>query len=267
MINIISTHFGDDFYIKALIANLYNAKMLPENKLHIINNSIQDLVIEDKNIKIWKFKNNLTDSRQHAFGLNQCTKQLLQQEDSKKILILDSDVLLQKNFDWHRYFISQSEKFNATLALQVGSRVLTHPCFMYLDNVSSEDIDFLDGSYEFGFDTGRLIGYQLSKKYTVNKLHADKNKQIQIGDFYQNGSIFHLGSASLAYLATRVAKNSINRTLGINLRKQIFLAMLENFSISKIKKIQIYLAAITGSIPFKLNSKLGPIKILLNNFK
>ena len=267
MINVISTHYGDDFYIKALISNLYDTKILPENTLYVVNNSIQDLVIEDKNIKILRFENNLVGSRQHAFGLNQCIRQLSEKESSSKLLILDSDVLLQLNVDWHQYFINLSEQFDATLAFEYGSNVLTHPCFMYLDGINSNDIDFLDGSYEFGFDTGRLIGYKLSKKYRVNKLFASRNKQIKLGDFYQNGSIFHLGSASLAYMPSRVTKNSITRMLGINLRKQIYLSMLEKFSISKGKKIQIFLVAITASMPFIFKSKLELIKVKLKNFK
>lgn len=257
MINIISTHFGDDFYIKALIKNLYEAQLLPQNVLHIINNSSQELIIKDKSIRILKFVNDLTDSRQHAFGLNMCIKKIHQVGDENRFLILDSDVLLKKNYDWRQYFISQSAQFDATLALEHGSRVLTHPCFMYLDGVQPQDIDFLDGSNEFGFDTGRLIGYKLSKKYRVNKLSAEQYRQIKLGDFYQNGLIFHLGSASLAYIPSRVAKNSINRNLGINLRKQIHLEMLNKFTVSKKNKFKIFSVAIIHTIFFIIKSKLN----------
>jgi len=261
MINIITTHFGDDFYIKALIKNLYEVQLLPQNMLYIINNSTQELIIRDKRIRILKFVNDLTDSRQHAAGLNMSIKKIYQLEGEKRFLVLDSDVLLKKNYDWHRYFISQSAHFDATLALERGSRVLTHPCFMYLDGIQPQDIDFLDGSNEFSFDTGRLIGYKLSKKYRVNKLSAEKNRQIKLGDFYQNGLIFHLGSASLAYMPSRVSKNSINRKLGINLRKQIHLEMLDKFIVSKRKKFKIFSVAIILTIPFIIKSKQSLKKV------
>jgi|694.fasta_scaffold58727_1 hypothetical protein len=257
MINIISTHFGDDFYIKALIRNLYEVKLLPQNKLYIINNSSQELIIEDKNIIILKFVTPFTGGLQHSVGLNLCIKKVLKKEGKGKILVLDSDVILKKNIDWNQFFLSQSKIFNATLAMEYGSRVLTHSCFMYFDGVKIGDIDFLDGSYNFGFDSGRLIGYNLSKKYKVNKLFGERQKRLRFGDFYLNCSVFHLTSASLSYMPSRVVKNSFNRLLGINLRKQIYLVMSDKFTISKSAKIKIYFVAIFSSFQLILKSKFN----------
>ena len=237
MINIITTHFGSEYYIKTLIKNLHEARLLPKNKLWIIDNS-NTLEINYDCCEVIRFPNTYVGSENHIFGLNSMLRTIPENFENK-YLILDSDVLLLKQFDWEIELDRMVGKIGALLALVPTSKVLTHPSFMYFSGVNPNEIDFSAGFSEFGFDTGRLIGYHLSKKYNVKKLHASKKNHVPLGHFYWEERIFHMGSASLAYMARRIKTDKISRIFGIYYRKYIFAQIFNKFEITFISLIFI----------------------------
>lgn len=232
MINIITTHFGSDYYIKSLIKNLRENQLLPRNKLWIIDNS-NSLKIDSSHCEVVRFPNSYVGSQNHIFGLKNIFK-VIPKNHENKYLILDSDISLSKNFDWEMELDLALGGIGALLALDPAHRALTHPCFMYFSGIDSNEIDFSAGYNEFGFDTGRLIGYHLAKKYHVGKLHASKKKGVPLGWFYWDERIYHIGSASLAYMKSRTERDKISRLFGIYYRRYIFEQISNKFELTFI---------------------------------
>jgi hypothetical protein len=237
MLNIITTHFGSDYYVKTLIKNLHEAQLLPRNKLWIIDNS-NSLEISYDCCEVLYFPSIFVGSESHIFGLNSMLR-IAPKNNENKYLILDSDVLLSKHFDWEIELDRMTGDIGALLALDPSSKVLTHPCFMYFSGIDPSEIDFSAGFDGFGFDTGRLIGYHLSKKYNVRKLHAVKKQGVPLGWFYWEERIFHIGSASLAFMESRIKRNKISRLFGIYYRMYIFEQISDKFELTFISLIVI----------------------------
>jgi len=248
MINIITTHFGSEYYVKTLIKNLFEAQLLPKNKLWIIDNS-NSLEIDYDCCEVHRFPNTYVGSENHIFGLNNMLR-TIPENSANKYLILDSDVLLLKHFDWEIELDRMAGNIGALLAMDPSSKVLTHPCFMYFSGVDCSEIDFSAGFNEFGFDTGRLIGYHLSKKYNVKKLHATKKNNVPLGHFYWEERIFHMGSASLAYMARRIKADKISRIFGIHYRRYIFAQIYSKFELTFISLVVIKVKCTAKSLGY-----------------
>jgi hypothetical protein len=237
MINIITTHFGNEYYIKTLIKNLYETQLLPNNKLWIIDNS-ESLKIDFYNCEVLRFPNTYQGGENHIFGLNNIFS-VIPKTLENKYLVLDSDILLIKNFNWEVELDLITGSAGALLAIDPAHRALTHTCFMYFSGIEPSEIDFSAGFKEFGFDTGRLIGYHLSKKYNVKKLPISKKRGVPLGWFYWEERVFHLGSASLPYMESRIKQNKISRLFGIHYRRYIFEQISKKFEISSTSLIFI----------------------------
>lgn len=246
-LNILSAHYGDDFYIKKLISNLYEVGILPLYKLWIIDNTFK-LDLSDPACEIIRFENKLEANQQHAYSLNQAID-FLNLRKVKKLLLLDSDIILSTNRNWLNWLNIVTKDYDAVVAMQEGSKVLSHPCFMFFGNIDLRILNFLDGNKSFGFDTGRLVGYQLAKEYKVQKLLAVKPKWLPFGYFYSENTIFHLTSASLAYINSRL-DNGLSRAYGIKLRKNIYKSILKK---KKIGIFNLYLLRIKSAIEVLLN--------------
>lgn len=234
---ILTVHFGDELYVRGLIRNLNEVGLMPNSKLFIIDNS-NSLSIDYENCEVLKFENSFTASKQHGYSLNKGLARI-RFDNFQHILVLDSDVVLQSR-DWLNWIVEVSQKFDAVLAIQEGSKYLTHPCFMYLKLSAGGNLDFLEGLDEFGVDTGRLIGYKLSINYKVMKLYPRKSRNMAVGYFYLNDSIFHLTSASLPYLNSRL-NNGFRRVVGILLRQEIYLKILNQKKLRRFGIFLIYL--------------------------
>ena len=253
MINIITTHFGDEYYIRTLIKNLHETHLLPKNKLWIVDNSYS-LKITDFNCEVITFKNSYTGSANHFFGMNNAMRKM-PENNQNKYLVLDSDVLLSKYFDWETELDLMTGMTGALLAMDPSSGVLSHPCFMYFSGINPSEIDFSSGHYEFGFDTGRLIGYHLSKKYNVKKLHATKKSHVPLGFFYWEEKIFHIGSASLAYMPNRIKTDRVSRIFGIHYRKYLFAQIFSKFEVTLISLLFIRVKCIVKTLRYAIQVK------------
>lgn len=87
--------------------------------------------------------------------------------------------------------------FDAILALHPCSLLLTHPCFMFYRNIEgSLPIAFDQGLFDSGFDTGRLIGLQMTQAGQKVYLAAPQRAFCGVWGYIYLGAIYHHISGS-----------------------------------------------------------------------
>ena len=216
---IISCHFGDPWWIKhTIIEN--NLLLYPEiRKIYVVDNSGNLNVPSITDLGIAEVKTFITDfkaSKMHSAALNFSRNFSI---NTSHVIILDSD-LVSLDTNLLPSILDLLAEFDAIVAMSEGSKCLTHPCFLVLSTDDFINLDFTAGQFEFGFDTGRLIGYQLiSRGRKVKKLYASKSDFFNIGYFYRELSIFHVTSSTLLQSKSRSMK--FVKYLKFKLRKSV----------------------------------------------
>jgi hypothetical protein len=197
-------HYGDSLYVNLAIQSI--RFLHPETHIIVIDNSANflmdsSIVLGSARVQILQPSEQVfgAASEQHASALNWAIKNV--ELNSEFIVVMDSDSICSEPKYLSTILEDLNSKFDAIVALEAGSRSLTHPCFMVFRTSISQKLDFSLGMGEFGFDTGRLIGLQLVQLgERVKKLIATSTKQTPLGDYYPDAGVVHLKSSSLGHM-------------------------------------------------------------------
>lgn len=197
-------HFGDSLYVNLAIQSI--SFLHPETQIIVLDNSgnfVTDssIVSDSAHVEVLQTGGQTRGaaSEQHASALNWALKNLEQNSDF--IIVMDSDLICTKPSQLKTILKDLIFGFDAIVALEAGSRSLSHPCFMVFRTSLSQKLDFALGMGEFGFDTGRLIGLQLAQLgERVKKLVAVSTKLTPHGDYYPEAGVVHLKSSSLGHM-------------------------------------------------------------------
>jgi hypothetical protein len=108
------------------------------------------------------------------------------------VLLLDSDCLILSG-SWANLL----QENTPALAADPNKPGLTHPCFMLIPVARLKEIDFREGIFDKGNDTGRLVGRQLSSKGAAPNILTARKAPWGRGDFYADGAIYHHGSGTI----------------------------------------------------------------------
>lgn len=173
------------------------------DKFYIIDNGREKNLVESDFpdfVELCRIETSLEANLQHAHTLQQFINS--SKISTNRLLILDSDIVFLSN-GWINSLLMNTA-FNAFVALQEGSRFLTHPCFILLDSQYLSILNFEEGMKEFDFDTGRLVGLQLvNSGAKVKKMPPTNYFKYGFGYTYDRESILHATSASVRYLPSR----------------------------------------------------------------
>jgi hypothetical protein len=203
-ITAISFHYGDRYWIDQLIQGLNLQQNESIKKIIIVDNSIeQDFFPRESNIpvEIKRFTNPFLANKQHAYSINFILQNTI--FETERILLLDSDIVFIDSSFFSNH-LNDLSSYDAVLALQEGSRCLSHPCFNLIKTSFIKNIDFSQGMHEMNFDTGRLVGLQLSQvSNNILTLHPSKWFKNSFGYSYLENSFVHITSASVRQLPKR----------------------------------------------------------------
>lgn len=202
-LTVVTCHYGDVYWVNQLL-NYFQINCYEFiDTIYVIDNSGNfevpnlNIGIDVKRIEFLKLP---PGSPQHANSLQAFLNSF--QIETPKLLIVDSDVVFLNN-DWIDKFMWDSEH-EAHLAIQEGSRYLTHPCFNLISSQRIKFIDYTEGMSEFGFDTGRLIGLQLARnRVSVKKIYPQRYYSNSFGYSYSNESFVHATSGSVRLMPSR----------------------------------------------------------------
>lgn len=206
-LTIVICHFGDAWWLINCIKsnNLLNNSLVKEIIVYDNSNNINGILDTENfssttKIRIIKTSFNMIGARQHANSLN-----LIKNEPIKTshICILDTDVIFL-NKKWLDFIGLEILKFDSIVSLVEGSKCLSHSCFQIIPTSALKKIDFSLGMESNNFDTGRLIGLQLSLQgYLVKQLKVYKSGPFGIGYIYEQIELYHITSVSLRNLDNR----------------------------------------------------------------
>jgi len=228
---LITCHYGDTYWVTSLLKSLSESS--EDLEFIVLDNSgnYPNTVSSQHKLNLTVVNMTAiaqgTGSENHASSLNWALRNL--DLSGSQILILDSDmvVLQESNFISNlKQLVKENE---CIVALQEGSKYLSHPCFMTFPKQIAKQLDFMEGMREFGFDTGRLIGLQLRKMgFLVKKVEAERNPFASIGYFYSSLGAVHLTSSSLQFLPSRLSRRNSLWFLKQIARKQIHTCVQTN---------------------------------------
>lgn len=205
-LSILVTHFGDTRWTRLLINRILETSSEEVLEIYILNqdrndNSLIDLTSSSLKISIvnapkWALSNvssSLGASYDHGSSLNYAMSNL--EFLGSYILILDNDCF-PMNQNWINSIQSLLREHSAMLAEAPKTFYLTHPCFMLIPKYAIKNLDFLQGMIELGFDTGRLIGLQLSSMHIKPNVQLSTREYKGIGWTYLNRNFLHLVATS-----------------------------------------------------------------------
>jgi hypothetical protein len=136
---------------------------------------------------------------------------------SSHVLLLDSDC-----FPVDRTWLDRLD--DITLATVSRRDALTHPCFMAFPAPLAPFLDFFEGVNGAGFDTGRLIGLQMSRtghEFAMTRPASRRAFGNTRGTWYLDGSVYHHGNASFVSSGSRMVRRQVVAVVEERYRRHI----------------------------------------------
>lgn len=206
--SLLTCHFGDTFWINTCISNVLRFTGDELKEIYIINQNRdqnKNLSYLPKVSRVLEFEPNQKQismlGHDHPASLDSALQEI--EFHTSHVIILDSDC-----FPIAENWINSD--FDIQLASDPNAPGLTHPCFVVIPTRLLKKVSFSYGINEVGFDTGRLIGLQLSQMNESFLIDAAaKGFNGTKGTLYSNGKVFHFGSGSFAYSVDK-RLNAIN---------------------------------------------------------
>jgi hypothetical protein len=212
--SVVTTHYGDPFWVNFLIEQIQSQKKIIEI---VVAQNYSNKEIElgwtkpyssnnnDKRIKLLTKKNSKPDhaSKQHTELLNWTIKNHTFSGDY--IIFFDSDSFPIQS-DWLKKIEILLEKNDAILSMNATTRFSVHVCFIVMKREILKEIYFnfenhatlRDGNhFELRIETGSDLAFQLLRKnYKTYLLEPQLAIKGSTTTAYLNKSILHIGSQS-----------------------------------------------------------------------
>lgn len=221
------SHFGDLFWVRHTVERI--RRLTPNRNLTIIvidqsrasEPALMAIDGVDQVISFELDKRNLAIlGHDHPSSLNKALREV--DVSSSHVIVVDSDCFPVTS-TWLERLEQTGEIALATDPAKYG---LTHPCLMVFPTEISAVIDFEEGLYEVGLDTGRLVGLQVTRSgqraHLIFPTAAFGGRR---GHFFLEKSIYHHGSGSLSMSEIsgppRVRTEKIWRQLAASPRQDI----------------------------------------------
>lgn len=278
-IDAITVHFGDIFWTKNLVKQLLKISQIktiniiykPANLINK-NDETELLALNSNIVKVIKFEipRNLHASYDHAESLNFAIKNI--KLDGESLLIVDTDIIVETNiFD---EIVEQygTSDFDLITAVDVGTRYLSHPCFILAKRQIVKDLNFsplLMRVYDTKncktllIDTGRLISQDLMRRHDsarIALLHARRNRIKRIGDMYLSNQLIHVGSSTNMNRYIDKKFTWFGKKLNDNISQLIRLVLIKFNLFSIMHIVQIYQS--TESNLARIAIRILPKKLL-----
>lgn len=217
---ILSAHFGDIFWIDELLRRISQHTPLEMvGEIHVID-QMRDPAVADH------IARNSLSPQVHAFPIDGIQQSLVGHDHpaalnrsrslvyaATHIILFDSDCFPVSS-DWMEKVTSQLSVCDAIIARDPGRHGLSHPCFMVIPVSAFRNVDFAEGLFEVGLDTGRLVGLQLRRMgLDVHWAAHQPAFSGYRGHFYLDGTIYHHGSASFISSGSGMLRSQVNRRI------------------------------------------------------
>jgi len=218
---VITAHFGESFWLEQLIERLGKFSNSLIDEIIVINQN------RDKNrgisvdstipLRVVEFEPNVEMfnilGHDHPSVLQRAITDL--DIASETIIVMDTDCF-PIDGRWTKMLQAPPR---VALAGEPNRNFLTHPCFMVIPVEHLRVVDFEAGVITNGFDTGRLIGYQLASNGIEIEIVRATRAPWGRGYFYADWGLYHYGSGSFSYSADPRHSSAVDPAEKIYLRK------------------------------------------------
>ncbi len=242
-ITILTCHFGDRFWISQLLSAVAQFSDSSIREIVVVDQSrkSEEWLLGQTNVnRVLTFPENHQEialmGHDHASSLNRALSETI--FTTSHILIMDSDCFPIRS-GW------LDNLANVTLASVPKNFGLSHPCFMLFPTSVRRDIDFQEGIYTIGMDTGRLVAAQLARAgFKVFFTQPTPAFQGLRGNFYLDGKLYHHAAGSFLSSINEVLLAQVNARQEIIFRRRVQtrdfnLSILEFAEVIIIKIIRI----------------------------
>lgn len=217
---LVSAHFGDLFWIRALLdrvdrlsdhrverAVIINQDRCPRPELNELPRVTTVLEFPIDHFQFMRL------GHDHPASLDRALASL--DFSTSHVLVMDSDC-----FPIREGWLDLIE--DVSLAGDPAKWGLTHPCFMVFPVAEIGRVNFSDGLKEVGLDTGRLVGLQLAR--SGRRVVVDQPARSFSGFAgwtYLDGSLYHHGSGSFTSTSNSWMNQQVNPRIERWLRVKI----------------------------------------------